>query len=391
MILDSGVLGVNALADTTAVTVDVSNLVDSVRTSRGRTALSEIFQTGTMSLRIIDQNGDFNPMNASSPYYNLLTPMRKVTITASYEGTTYPIFAGYITSYDTTTPRDVGEVVYTTIQAVDGFRLFQNAQITTVASATAGQTTGTRIGKILDQIGWPVGMRDIDAGQTTVQADPGTLRTSLGAMQNITSTEYGSLYMDGFGNLVFQDRQLTSSSVAGTPVVFNDNGTGISYNNALWKLDDTLVFNKASITRTGGTAQVAFNQASIDKYFLHSYQEQNLLMETDAEALNNAQAFVASRQETSIRCDAVTLDLYTANYNAGITAALDLDFFDPITVTTTQPGSSTLTKTLQVFGVSHDIKPSAWKTTLTTLEPIIDSFILDSTLYGVLGTSTLSY
>ena len=391
MILDSGVLGVNALADSTAVTVDVSNLVDSVRTTRGRTALSDIFQTGTMSLRIIDQNGDFNPMNPSSPYYNLLTPMRKVTITASYEGTTYPIFAGYITSYDTTTPRDVGEVVYTTIQAVDGFRLFQNAQITTVASATAGQTTGTRIGKILDQIGWPVGMRDIDAGQTTVQADPGTLRTSLGAMQNITSTEYGSLYMDGFGNLVFQDRQLTSSSVAGTPVVFNDNGTGISYNNALWKLDDTLVFNKASITRTGGTAQVAFNQASIDKYFLHSYQEQNLLMETDAEALNNAQAFVASRQETSIRCDAVTLDLYTANYNAGITAALDLNFFDPITVTTTQPGSSTLTKTLQVFGVSHDIKPSAWKTTLTTLEPIIDSFILDSTLYGVLGTSTLSY
>ena len=390
IILDSGVLGVNALADSTAVTVDVSNLVDSVRTTRGRTALSDIFQTGTMSLRIIDQNGDFNPMNPSSPYYNLLTPMRKVTITASYEGTTYPIFAGYITSYDTTTPRDVGEVVYTTIQAVDGFRLFQNAQITTVASATAGQTTGTRIGKILDQIGWPVGMRDIDAGQTTVQADPGTLRTSLGAMQNITSTEYGSLYMDGFGNLVFQDRQLTSSSVAGTPVVFNDNGTGISYNNALWKLDDTLVFNKASITRTGGTAQVAFNQASIDKYFLHSYQEQNLLMETDAEALNNAQAFVASRQETSIRCDAVTLDLYTANYNAGITAALDLDFFDPITVTTTQPGSSTLTKTLQVFGVSHDIKPSAWKTTLTTLEPIIDSFII-GTDYGILGTNTLSY
>jgi hypothetical protein len=391
MILDSGVLGVNALADSTAVTVDVSNQVDSIRTNRGRTALSDIFQTGTMSLRIIDQNGDFNPMNPASPYYNLLTPMRKVTITASWNGTTYPIFAGYITSYDTTTPRDVGEVVYTTIQAVDGFRLFQNAQITTVASATAGQTTGTRIGKILDQIGWPTGMRDIDAGQTTVQADPGTLRTSLGAMQLVTSTEYGSLYMDALGNLVFQDRALTSSSVAGTPVDFNDNGTGISYNNALWKLDDTLVFNKATITRTGGTPQVAFNQASIDKYFLHSYQEQNLLMETDAEALDNARAFVASRQETSIRCDAVTLDLYTANYDAGITAALDLDFFDPITVTTTQPGSSTLTKTLQVFGVSHDIKPSAWKTTLTTLEPIIDSFIIGSSQYGVLGTNTLSY
>jgi len=390
MIIDSGVLGVNALADSTSISVDVSDLVDSIRTTRGRTALSDVFQTGTMSLRIIDQNGYFNPMNPASPYYNLLNPMRKVTITATWNNTTYPIFAGYITSYDTTTPRDVGEVVYTTIQAVDGFRLFQNAQITTVASATAGQTTGTRIGKILDQVGWPLGMRDIDAGQTTVQADPGNLRTSLGALQTIESTEYGALYMDGFGNVVFQDRALTSSSVAGTPVVFNDNGTGISYNNALWKLDDTLVFNKASITRTGGTAQIASNQASIDKYFLHSYQEQNLLMETDANALDNALAFVASRAETSIRCDAVTLDLYTASYDAGITAALDLDFFDPITVTTTQPGSSTLTKTLQVFGVSHDIKPNAWKTTLTTLEPIIDSFII-GTNYGILGTNTLSY
>jgi len=390
MIIDSGVLGVNALADSTSVTVDVSSLVDSVKTTRGRTALSDVFQTGTMSLRIIDQTGAFNPMNPASPYYNLLTPMRKVTITATYGTTTYPIFAGYIISYDTTTPKDVGEIVYTEIKAVDGFRLFQNAQITSVASTSAGQTSGTRIAKLLDAVGWPSGMRDIDTGQTTLQADPGTLRTSLGAMQTVTSTEYGSLYMDAFGNLVFQDRALTSSSVAGTPVDFNDNGTGISYNNAVWKLDDTLVFNKASITRTGGTAQVAFNQDSIDKYFLHSYQEQNLLMETDAEALNNAQAFVASRQETSIRCDAVTLDLYTDNYDAGITAALGLDFFDPITVTTTQPGSSTLTKTLQVFGVSHDIKPSNWKTTLTTLEPIIESFII-GTDYGILGTNTLSY
>jgi len=390
MILDSGVLGVNALADTTAVTVDVSSLVDSVKTTRGRTALSDLFNTGTMSLRIIDQNGDFNPLNPASPYYNLLTPMRKVTITATYGGTTYPIFAGYITSYNTITPKDVGEVVYTTIQAVDGFRLFQNAQITSVASSSAGQTTGTRIGKILDAVGWPAGMRDVDAGQTTVQADPGTLRTSLGAMHTIESTEYGALYMDALGNLVFQDRALTSSSVAGTPVIFNDDGTGISYSNALWKLDDSLVFNKASITRTGGTAQIALNQDSIDKYFLHSYQEQNLLMETDAEALNNALAYVASRQETSIRCDAVTLDLYTDDYNAGIVAALDLDFFDPVTVTTTQPGSSTLTKTLQVFGVSHDVRPNAWKTTLTTLEPIIESFII-GTDYGILGTNTLSY
>jgi hypothetical protein len=391
MILDAGILGVNALADSTAVVVDVSNLVDSIKTNRGRTANSDVFQTGTLSLRIIDQNGYFNPMNPASPYYNLLTPMRKVQITATYLGSTYPIFAGYITSYNTSTPRDVGDVVYTTIQAVDGFRLAQNAQISTVTGAVAGESTGTRIGRILDAIGWPASQRDVDTGLTTVQVDPGNTRNALSALQVIESTEYGALYMDRAGNFTFQDRTVTSASVAGTPTVFNDDGTGIAYNNALWKLDDSLVFNKATITRTGGTTQTASNQTSIDKYFLHSYNESNLLMETDTEALNNALAFVASRAETAIRCDAVTLDLYTNNYNSGILAALGLDFFSPVTVSTTQPGSSTLTKTLQVFGVSHDIKPNAWKTTFTTLEPIIDAFILGSSLSGVLGTSTLSY
>ena len=391
MILDSGVLGVNALADSTAVVVDVSDVVDSIKTTRGRTSNSDVFQTGTMSLRIIDQNGYFNPLNPASPYYSLLTPMRKVTITATYGTTTYPIFAGYITSYNTTTPKDVGDVVFTTIQAVDGFRLFQNAQISTVSGATAGQTTGTRIGKILDAIAWPSSQRDIDAGQTTVQVDPSTNRTALAALQTIESTEYGAFYMDALGNAVFQDRLLTSSSVAGTPVVFNDNGTGISYNNALWKLDDSLVFNKATVSMVGGTPQVATNQASIDKYFLHSYNEQNLMMQTDAEALNNALAYVASRAETSIRCDAVVLDLYTANYNAGILAALGLDFFDPISVTTTQPNNTTLSKTVQVFNVSHSITPNSWKVRFGTAEPIIDGFILNSALYGILGTSVLSY
>jgi hypothetical protein len=391
MILDTGLLDVNVLADASAVIVDVSNQVDSIQTSRGRNAQADQFQTGQLSLRIVDQNGDFNPQNLSSPYAGLLNPMRKVQITATYSGVTYPIFSGFITGYTTTTPKDTGEIVYTTITAVDAFRLAQNAQISTVAGATAGETSGNRINDILNQIGWPASMRDIDTGLTTMQADPGTPRTALEAMQTVELSEYGSLYVNANGEFVFQDRAFTTSSVSGTPVVFNDNGTGISYFNALWILNDVLIYNSAQITRTGGTTQTAINQPSIDKYFIHSYNQQNLLMQTDAVALDYARAYVASRAETTTRCDAITLDLYTANYDAGITAALDLDFFDPVSITTTQPGSSALSKTLQVFGVAHSITPNSWKTQFTTLEPIIDGFILDSTISGILDTSVLSY
>jgi hypothetical protein len=391
MILDSGILGTNVLGDTAAVIVDVSNVVDSIQTIRGRNAQADQFQTGTLSLRIVDQNGDFNPQNPSGPYYNLLTPMRKVQITATYGATTYPIFSGFITSYTTTTPKNANDVVYTTIQAVDAFRLAQNAQISTVAGTSAGQLSGARINALLDAIDWPASMRDVDAGLTTMQADPGTARTSLAAMQTVEISEYGALYVDAAGSFVFQDRNVTAGSTGATPTVFNDNGTDISYFNAVWRLDDTLVYNSANVTRTGGTTQTAINQASIDKYFVHSYNQQNLLMETDAVALDYAQAYVASRAETSIRCDAIQLDLYTDNYNLGIIAALDLDYFDPVTITTNQPGGSTLTKTLQVFGVAQSITPNSWKTTLTTLEPIIDGFILDSSIYGLLDSGVLSY
>ena len=392
LILDSGILGTNVLADSTAVIVDVSDQINYIQTSRGRNALVDQFQTGQLTLRIVDQNGDFNPTNPTGPYYQLLTPMKKVQISATYSGTTYGIFSGFITSYVNTQPKDATEVAYTTIQAVDAFRLAQNAQISTVTGASAGDLSGTRINQILNEIDWPATMRDIDAGLTTLQADPGTARTSLAAMFTVAESEYGAIYVDTDGSFVFQDRAVTASSIGGTVTTFNDDGTGISYANAIWKLDDSLVFNSAQVSRTGGSPQTAINQPSIDKYFIHSYNLQELLMQTDAVALDYARAYVASRAETKVRCDGIELDLYTTNYNSGIIAALSLDFFDPIRIVTTQPGGSTLDNTLQIFGVATTITPNSFRVFFTTLEPVIDALILNNTTgYGTLDYNVLSY
>ena len=391
LILDTGILDTNVLGDAASIIVDVSNQINFIQTSRGRNPLVDEFQTGQLTLRIVDQNGDFNPTNPSGPYYTYLTPMKKVQITATYAGTTYSLFSGFITSYLNTQSKDATEVAYTTIQAVDAMRLAQNAQISTVAGASAGDLSGTRINQILDQIDWPSSMRDVDAGLTTLQNDPGTARTSLNAMQTVATTEYGALYVNEDGEFVFQDRSVTAGSIGGTVTTFNDNGTGIAYANAIWRLDDTLIFNSATVSRSGGTPQTAINQPSIDKYFIHSYNIQDLLMQTDAIALDYAQAYVASRAETSIRCDGIELDLYTENYNSGILAALTLDFFDPIRVVTTQPGGSTLDKTLQIFGVANTITPNSFRVFFTTLEPVIDALILNNNIYGTLDYNVLSY
>lgn len=392
-IIGSGILGTNVLADATSVIVDVSNEIMGAKVNRGRNPLTDVFQTGTASFQIADQNADFNPQNPASPYYLLLQPLRKIQLSAidPATGLEHNMFSGYITGYNYTQSRDTGQVSYTTITAVDGFQLLNLSTVSTITGAVAGETTGTRIGRILDSVSWPSGMRDVDTGLTTVQADPGTTRTALSALQTVATTEYGALYMDASGQVVFQDRNLTTKSIGDTATTFADDGTGIAYSNLQWVLNDAQIFNEANVTATGLAKQTASDATSISTYFKHSYNISDLLMQTTSEALDYAKAYVASRKDTSIRVDAITLDLTTANYATGVTAALTLDYFAPVTIKQAQPNGTTLQKTFQIFGVAHDVRPGQWKTTFTTLEPIIDGFILNNTNYGILDTSVLSY
>ena len=385
-IIGEGVLGVNVLADSAAVIVDISNQVSKVSIRRGYNLLQEQFQAGTATIRIIDQNGDWNPTNPASPYFGSLVPLRKVRVSVEDNY----LYSGYTTAFNYTWDKEQN-IGYVDIELSDAFRLFNMSNITSVASATAGQTTGTRITAILNQIGFPTSMRQIDAGSTTVQADPGTSRTSLQAIQNMEFSEQGGFYCLPSGDARFISRAAIQAKSGANPTFFSNDGTGIDYRNIVTALDDKLIINTTSITRAGGTAQTSSNAASQVKYFPHSYTATDLLVQTDAQALDIARAYTATRAETTLRVDALTLDLNTADYAAGTTAALTLDFFDTIRVKNVGQDGTIIDKTLQCMGVSHEITPGTWNTTFVTSEPIIDSFIIGSSLYGIIGTSVMTY
>jgi hypothetical protein len=97
-----------------------------------------------------------------------------------------------------------------------------------------------------------------------------------------------------------------------------------------------------------------------------------MLMQTDANALALATAYVDSRKETSIRIETITLDLVTPNYASGVAAGLSLEFFDTVDITNEQPGGSTIQKKLQIQGIAHTITPNTWVTTFATQEPLLD-------------------
>jgi hypothetical protein len=385
-IIGEGVLGTNVLADAAALVVDISDQVNKVTIRRGYNLLQEQFQAGTATVRIIDLNGDWNPTSLTSPYAGLLVPLRKVRISAddSY------LYSGYTTAYNYTWDKEQN-VGFVDLELVDAFRLFNMSSVTTVTGGTAGQTTGQRITAILDTIGFPSSMRDIDTGSTTVQADPGTSRTSLQAIVNMEFSEQGGFYIKPSGDVAFIDRASIQAKSGVNPTFFSNDGTGISYRNIVTALDDKLIINSTSVTRAGGTAQTASNTASQVKYFPHNYTATDLLVQTDAQSLDIARAYTATRSETTLRVDALTLDLNTADYAAGTTAALTLDFYDTIRVKNVGQDGTVIDKTLQCMGVSHEITPGTWNTTFVTSEPTIDSFQIGSSLYGIIGTSVMTY
>ena len=385
----NGILGVNVLAASAAVVVDLTPQTTSIRIARGRDLIQDQFNAGTCTVRVLDENGDWNPQNPSSPFFGLLQPLRKLRISAEYEGTLHYLFSGYTSEYRYTFPKNE-EIGYVDIIASDAFNLFTKSAVTTVSGASAGDTSGTRVNQILDEIGFPTGQRQIDAGDSTMQADPGTLRSVLSALKDVEFSEFGGLYISAGGDVVFRERTDAYETIAGTPTIF-DQGAGINYSSLRLSFDDKLVFNVANFKRIGGAMVQVIDQPSIDTYFPHTITRESLLNQTDAEVGSLARAYIASRKDTDIRIDAITLDLLTPNYDAGVTAALTLDFFSPVQITNIQPGGSTITKTLQVFGVTHDITPNSWFTTFTTSEPLIDGFILGSSVAGILGTSVLAY
>jgi hypothetical protein len=385
-----GVLGTGQLADFDA-NVDITENVLRASVRRGRNRILSNFEAGTAIVEVRDENGDWNPANTNSPYYPNLIPLRKIQIYGDYSGVRYILFTGYITSYDIQFRMGVEDVDKVVLQCVDAFRLFQNATIDQVSAAQAGDLSGTRVNDLLDLTSWPSSLRDIDAGDSTLQDDPGGTRTLLAAIQTVEQSEFGAFFMDAEGRATFYDRD-TVSKYADSPITaFTDDGTALPYSQIDIAFDDTLVVNDVTVTRLNGTAQNAFNQDSIDKYYIHSASRSGILVQTDAEALEQAEMILDARKETQVRVDSMTLNLME-DVPPLVIAGLNLEIFNLVNVTKTMSGQTSITRELFVQGLQHDITRTTFTTKVLTAEPIIQAFILDSTTQGVLDVAgALSY
>jgi len=387
---DNGVIGVNSFGSSDVIipTVDLTPDVYSISIRRGRNVMKDTYDAGTAIVRVLDPLGYFNPQNPSSPYFGYLVPLRKLRISATTPTAEHFLFSGYVNDYRYTFP--VGqETAYVDIMCTDGFRLLQMSNVSTIADTPAGQDTGTRINKILDNVSFPASMRQISTGVSTCVADPATNRSTLDAIKNAEFSEgLGAFYMSADGSAVYLNRTEVTSSLGEPAIAFNQT-TGIPYRNVKYAFDDKLIINDVKFNRVGGTAQEVFSQSSIDKYFPHSLTQENLVAQTDAIVLGIAQNYVNTRKETTIRIDEMLVDLLDPAVPTD--TLIGLDYFDNLDITNVTESGSTIQKVLQAQGFAWDITANKMQVAITTLEPIVDGFIIGSTIFGIIGTSTLSY
>jgi hypothetical protein len=384
-----GVIGVSTFAgsEVPEPVIDLSDVTQQITIRRGRNIMRDTYEAGTCTIRVLDPDSNFNPQSVTSPYFGFLTPLRKVRVAATTATTQQFLFSGYVQDYRYYYPQGQ-ETGYVDIVCSDAFRLLAMANVSTITDSGNGQTTGTRIDKILDQVDFPSNMRIVDTGSTTCQADPATTRSSLMAIQVAEFTEQGAFFIRTDGTAEFKDRNDVVSSLGDAPIQFNQT-TGIPYTNLKFSFDDKLIINDVTATRVGGSPIRSIDADSIAKYFPHGMNVENLIAQTDAQVQDITNIYCQTRKETTIRIDSMTVDLLDPNVPTDTMIALD--YFQNLEITNQQPDGSTIVKTLQVQGLEWSITANNMKCTVTTLEPIVEGFILGSSNYGIIGQSIMGY
>lgn len=138
----------------------------------------------------------------------------------------------------------------------DGYHVNATDIANLYAAATApweGDTTGARIHRVLDLIGWPAELRRIDPGTTTMLAANPEGQSVLAHLQEVEATEGGRLFIGPHGEVVFHD-QVTCSQRGSGPVLYDDATSGVNILGDGFRVtnDTQYLYTKASVAAPAG-------------------------------------------------------------------------------------------------------------------------------------------
>lgn len=359
------------------------------------------FDPGTATIEFNDGDRRFDPSNLSGPYVvagvTQVEAMRRVRIRAVWSGVTYPIFYGYANDW---VPDYQGNSwTYTSIPAAsDGSTLLNRVTRTAVTPVGAGETSGARVTRILDGVGWPTADRVIATGDTTLQATD-LSGPALTELQLVQDSEQGELYLDAQGRVVFRNRRaLLSDARSNTSqAMFGDGGyaaTGeIPYADAVQSTPGDTLVNSIDAAIVGGATQHVEDAVSVSRYGSQGHSREDLLMQTDNDALQWAswlkyQYATPARRFARLEFNTPGPDVASAFWPA----MLGRDFGDRITVMRRPAGGGTITQDCFVRGVEHASDGMAW-TSAFVLQGAdrYSFFVVGDPILGRVGYNAVAY
>lgn len=365
----------NTMFDTSPSWTDITSYVRAVDTDRGRPSVDGRFTTGRASVVLDNRDGRFNPGNTAGAYYPNVTigvPMRVTVV----EGTSssYPVFYGSAREWSPDYPKSQDSTV--TVPLADGFYNL-NLEDLAAESFTADTTDG-RITDVLDAVGWPPALRDLDTGIGTVQAtdfaqpNDGGEQPALNHLCDVAEAEAGVLFMGADGKVVFQNRvAMSGATPAATFTDAEMSGLTVAYT-------DDYLWNVIRVAREDGL-QVEYDASGTGPRRVLTRDV--MPMGNDAEVLNVAQWLAGMFGEQRERITSLTLKPLAV----GVDTVFGLELRNMVTVQHTPPGGDALDQDCAVEQISHSFRKGDW-TTVLSVAPLST---VESQAYWILGTSEL--
>lgn len=222
------------------------------------------------------------------------------------------------------------------------------------------ELSSLRVGRVLDEIGWPTANRDLDTGAATLQAlNPVDGVVALSHLQALQQSENGLVFIQGDGDVEFQNRTARSSAPYDTSqATFGEDSGEIGYEDMELSYDDTFIYNDVRLTRTGGTEQVAGDVTSEADYGKRTLAQTGLLNSTDADVLTIAQTLRTKYKNPAQRVEYIVVDPVAnpANLWAKV---LTYNISTRITI---RLNKASLDSEFHIEGIEHQFEGKSWKT-----------------------------
>ena len=347
--------------DDTPEWTDVSADFIAFSSRRGRQYQLDRIEAGSLIVTLKNESGKYFPKNTDSPYYLNIKPGKKIQIRAIQSGMLRDIFTGYIESWEPKWLGTGGKGAVIDIRASDATKLVNAYEI---SASYSQELSGTRIGNILDDVGFPSADRSLDTGQETIIASSLSGEPAMGHIYAVQDSELSLFYFDRSGNAVYEDRHHRQISPHDeSQAIFSDDAASKKkYGNINFPRDDELIYNIIKATRVGGATQTAQDTDSQDNYGPRSLTRSGLLLVYDLDAWAYSRYMLARYKDSIQRVREITI-YPDSNRPYLYNTVLEREISDRVTII---EGDSKVNAEYFVEGIEHnyDMRTLKWKTNL---------------------------